>query len=228
MTFCAALDYSWTEASFAVVEKGAGTVFDRSLPLSGKNAAELPVWMNRCLREHKIELQDVSDWTSGTGPGSFTGLRLAASLVAGLCFGRTELRCRGMSSAIGMFMSLPEAASCPSSVALFDGRRGEMLAFGLRHDGARVVPSGFSAVFADSAQAREAIARHGLPFAFQKDIPAIEALLGKDAASQVRPVDRLSAAALASNDPENFGSPVSGLAYLRPAVFVEPKKPRSV
>lgn len=58
---------------------------------------ELPKLINVILNEHSIKIADLEKIVLGSGPGSFTGLRIAYSFVAGLKFNR-ELQIQTFSS----------------------------------------------------------------------------------------------------------------------------------
>ena len=82
MSFDAVLDSAAGVAYLAVFDGGEKR-FSAAAPMRGREAAKLPVWIEGELENHGLKLADISRWTVGAGPGSFTGLRLAAALVAG-------------------------------------------------------------------------------------------------------------------------------------------------
>ena len=90
----AGFDYSWSEASFALADENGTVIFDEFIQLPPRNASGLPSWMEECLKKHGAVFNDITEWSVGIGPGSFTGLRLASSFVMGLAF-RRERRTAG-------------------------------------------------------------------------------------------------------------------------------------
>ena len=107
----AGFDYSCAEAAFAVLDENNQVVFDEYLTLQNRNAAELPLWLESTLADHKLTLNDITEWSVGAGPGSFTGLRLASSFVMGIAFRRNvKRRCVSTASAIASTAKLTDNA----------------------------------------------------------------------------------------------------------------------
>lgn len=55
----------------------------------GAHAERLPGFIQELLEEWSATIDDLDAIVLSAGPGSYTGLRIGASLVKGLCFGRT-------------------------------------------------------------------------------------------------------------------------------------------
>ena len=92
--FKAGFDYSWQEASFAVCDDNGRLLLEECKVFPPRNASGLPGWLSGLLARKGLKPEDISEWSVGCGPGSFTGLRVAASFVMGLGFGR-DIRRRG-------------------------------------------------------------------------------------------------------------------------------------
>ena len=76
-----------------------------------RQAAALAPWLNDLLSSQNLTVRDVTRWTVGSGPGSFTGMRLASALVKGWVYGRTDVRTRCVPTA------LIAAAACTADTA---------------------------------------------------------------------------------------------------------------
>lgn len=227
----AGFDYSWNEASFAVADDAGKIIFDRQFLLPNRDASQLPVWMKACADEFSFGLADIAEWTVGAGPGSFTGLRLASSFVMGLAAGNPNVRTRTASTASAIAASAGiDGASAAKVLALFDGRRNELLAFGLEYCAGKksFVPDGCHSVIAGRDETLELCRSYNAFAALAKDSAAVSAVMGDGFASGVRFAGHISAASLIFSNPGDFSSKLTDLVYLRPAVFVEPKQPRAV
>ncbi len=221
----AGLDYSWKEASFAVADSSGRILLDESLEFPPRNASGLPVWLEQLLGKHGLTLRDISEWSVGTGPGSFTGLRVAASFVLGLTFGKTVRR-RGVSTASAIADSLNLAPSIRRVLVLFDGRRDELLAFGLERDGVFFKPSEFHAVLEKGSPGP--LREYDAFAALEKDAERIREIAGPETVRCLYTVPHVSAAHLITHSQEDFTMPLTMPVYLRPAVFVEPRIPRQM
>lgn len=223
----AGLDYSGAGMAFAVREKGGAVLLDEFFPVNPRVSAGVPLIMQKLLAKTGLEFSDIAEWSVGAGPGSFTGLRLAASFVMGLSCGKTALRTRCVSSA-SMIVS---CASCSANRALvfFDGRKSELLVCELKKD-----PDGFYEENPSPAVVRKpediAPLLEGAPclVASARSHDAVRAVLGGLFAESVCRLERLSALPLIQYKPDDFSRPLTDLFYLRPAVFVEPAKIRII
>lgn len=78
---------------------------------------------SRLLDRAEVRAADLDGVVVGAGPGSFTGVRIAAALAKGLCFAN-DLPLYAYSSLRGVAASVGEAPVC----AVFDARRDEVYA----------------------------------------------------------------------------------------------------
>jgi len=220
----AGFDYSWSEASFALADEKGTVLLEDHILLPPRNASGLPSWMEACLAKQNAHFTDITEWSVGIGPGSFTGLRLASSFVMGLTFRHGGVRSRGVSTAAALAMSASICA--PRVLALFDGRRDELLAFGLRREDAYYVPDGCHKVIgADSISLLDA---YDALVCLAKDEAQIRKIAGDANAEKLHCSEHLKASNLISASPGDFSTTLKDLVYLRPAVFVEPRIPRQL
>lgn len=221
----AGFDYSWQEASFAVGDGEGNLLLEEYRVFPPRDASGLPDWLTGLLAAKNLALEDISEWSVGSGPGSFTGLRVAASLVMGLGFGR-PVRRRGVSTAGAMADSLNLPGELRKALVLFDGHRDELLGFGLNRTPAGFVPSGFHQVL--KRDSLSVLADYEVLIALEKDAPRIREIAGESVFSGLRTVPHIRASCLISNCPDDFSQPLTDPVYLRPAVFVEPRIPRQI
>ncbi len=224
----AGFDYSCGEAAFAVLDKEGKVIIDAFLPLNNRDASGIPLWMEQKLKEKGLDFSDIGEWSTGSGPGSFTGLRIASSFLMGLCFGKTEVKRRTVSSASALAggAALPETAE--TALALYDGRKKEILGYPLKkEDGYFCNHAGDKIrVITRPEQAEELAEEFDAFLILRKDLPALEKVAGEEFARRVSVLEHVPAAELVRFRPGVFDTGLSELAYLRPAVFVEPGKVR--
>ena len=138
----AALDFSCGELSFAVVDDGGRTAASFQVDLPGRDSSSLPVLVGETLEKVGLDYGGIGAWTVGTGPGSFTALRVAAAFVLGAAQGRNQT-VRGIPSACGFEGKTPFGERV---LVLYDGRKHELLGFGLKRSGAFWIPDGWQGV----------------------------------------------------------------------------------
>jgi tRNA threonylcarbamoyladenosine biosynthesis protein TsaB len=72
----------------SVVLSDGITVTERRTDVRGAHAEQMPIFIKELLDEWGIGVADVDCVLLSAGPGSYTGLRIGASIVKGLLFGR--------------------------------------------------------------------------------------------------------------------------------------------
>lgn len=214
MNFHGALDLAGNLAAFALADEAGTILVDETRPMRGREAAALAPWLNELLAAQNLTVRDVTRWTVGSGPGSFTGMRLASALVKGWVYGRNDVRTRCVPTA------LIAAAACTAETAcvLLDGRNREMLLFGVKRSGGGYLPDNFTAVW-NAEQA--AAGMSGLPYGewavFSGEEAAVRKLL-PDAGARLTVCGTYSAVPLLRAELP-FDGDLDKLVYIRPAVF---------
>ena len=216
-----ALDFSWGEASFAMMQGDTLLVRENHL-FSGHDASRLPEWIAQAA-EKGGGIDTIREWTIGAGPGSFSGLRIASAYVMGLAYGKESIKVRGISTASAMAATAFPNEDRPREVlVLFDGKRSEIIGYGvtLAADGYR--QNGFKEIFKNGEELRAAAEGRAV-CALAKDAAALAAF-----EVPVTFISSIHADELIRLQPEDFSIPPTALEYLRAAVFVAPKTPRNI
>ncbi len=225
----AALDTS--SGTTLAIRTDAGVVQD-SLPLMGRdNDRQLATWIVDRLRAADCRPRDVQRWTVGTGPGSFTGIRVGIAFVKGVCTSSGALY-RGLPSSLALAAAAADRAATANRIGvLHDARRGQLILSLYRREQNELQAEGTPqvhtpeqlAAMADQCQAwvtaHAEVARALLPDAMCGALLDVEQIDARKLLTQpswgwpetARDAD-------ASTEP----------VYVRPAVFIAPTAPREV
>lgn len=117
-----ALDAS-TYVGTAAARDGADTLAFGEAAMRGRDAEQLFPLVLDVLGRAGVGLADVGEIVCGAGPGSFTSLRIAASIAKGIAIGR-DIRIRAVSSLCLIVAGQPEATP-GRYLAAIDALRGE-------------------------------------------------------------------------------------------------------
>ena len=219
MKYDAVLD-SFSGTALLAVFDGSGLRFGATVPMRGRDAAKLPVWVESELERRKLKLEDIGRWTVGAGPGSFTGLRLAAALVAGWCYGKTGA-CRAVPGALGVAAA---AGIAPGETlgCLYDGRNRELIHFPVAAAADGTLAPAAEPEILDAAAAERRFAAPEAPRRFAALTAELEALRKLVPQLEIVPVETPDPAAL-QNSAVPFDDDVTRLVYIRPAVYTDPR-----
>jgi tRNA threonylcarbamoyladenosine biosynthesis protein TsaB len=154
-----ALDGSTYAGSVAVIRDGVA-IAERALedvPKPGRGGREelfLPM-VAECLREAEVETRDLARVVCGEGPGSFTSLRVAASIAKGIAVG-AGVPLFSVSSLILIVAGKPAGAGV--WLAALPAMRGEVFVapFEVAADG-RIGQTGEASLIAESALTAEEV-----------------------------------------------------------------------
>jgi tRNA A37 threonylcarbamoyladenosine modification protein TsaB len=184
-----------------------------SCPMHGRDAAELPDFVEAQLAQINLKLSDVKRWTVGSGPGSFTFLRVAAALGAGWAAGNDKIRFRCLPGAPALAKAL-QVADGETVGCIYDGRNKELLCFTVCNNGGKLQPAGEELILTAPA-ALEYFKKNPMRLAA---FPADEAVLKKYLADEV-PLEIITPdlGAIAAA-PGEFDNDADKMCYIRPAV----------
>lgn len=121
--------------------------FFHSEPALQRQAERVLVMVEELLAEARLELGQIEGIAYGEGPGSFTGLRIAAGVTQGLAFARGV----GVVG-VGSLLSLAEESSGERVIACIDAHMGEVY-----HAAYRRAGSGWEEVSAPGLYKPEAV-----------------------------------------------------------------------
>jgi tRNA A37 threonylcarbamoyladenosine modification protein TsaB len=223
LEYSAAIDLSGNEAAFAAVCKESGNIeISNTRPMTGRNSAALTPWMLELINARGIQLEHIAEWTVGSGPGSFTGMRLAAALVAGIAFGNANIKTRCVPTAVALASALKTSPG-DSIAAVFDGRNCEILIFELVNQDGAIIPAGKN----DVLSARDANAffndrKFNHLIALEKDRAAIAKVIDANMMERFKLIEHISPENLIFAQCAEWNNDLTDLVYIRPAVFTGP------
>jgi tRNA threonylcarbamoyladenosine biosynthesis protein TsaB len=137
-----ALDASTYRGTVAVLEQDR-VVVQASAPMRGRDSENLMPAVSKALRDAGGSLEGIDRIVCGGGPGSFTSLRIAASLAKGIAVGRSIPLFAVSSLALivsGNVADGPRGAR--RYLAALDALRGESYVAEFEHDAGAVRPVG--------------------------------------------------------------------------------------
>jgi tRNA threonylcarbamoyladenosine biosynthesis protein TsaB len=216
----AALDTSLA-ASFAIAD-GDRMLANCTLAVRGRNSDEqLVPWLLDTVKELGLELSDIERWTVGTGPGSFSGIRVGISWVLGVC-AATGAAARGVPSSLALACEATKLAVGEQVGVLHDARRKQVILSTYRLGGNGLSATGTPAV----TNLHEIAVEQYAVFVTAQD--AVSELVGSDLGDRLQKVQTVDARRLLRADspwPKEHGTMIASLepVYVRPAVFVKPR-----
>jgi tRNA threonylcarbamoyladenosine biosynthesis protein TsaB len=129
-----ALDASTYQGSVAILD-GATIVAEATAAMRGRDAERLMPAVQAALKSGGLQLADVERIVCGSGPGSFTSLRIAGSIAKGLALGAAKPLFAISSLAL---LVAGNAREPGRYLALLDAMRGEYFAAAFDFDGIRL------------------------------------------------------------------------------------------
>lgn len=220
----AALDLSGNEAVFAVRRHPDKLLINAVKPMRGRTASSLARWVIGLLLDNKLTPGQINCWSVGSGPGSFTGMRLAAAFVTGLTAEKPEVRTRCVPSALALVQheeGFPEGAKI---AALFDGRNQEIIVYGMERCNHEFKHNGETAILNQEAAVEYFNSRTFDGFlALASEKNAIEKIIPPELAEKIVYQTRLNLEALLNADYIPWDNDLTKLVYIRPAVHSQPR-----
>lgn len=216
--YSAVIDPAPDHAAFALLEDDRIITVERR-PMRGRDAAALPVFILETLKNHNVDFSAVKRWTVGSGPGSFTGLRLVSALVSAWSLGKEDVKTRNVPGAVALGAMLKLAPGEKAGV-LYDGRNREVLYFGVEGlPGNDLKPTGETAVL-NAEQAAEFFSSRSERLAmFASESKAIAMVLPENITPES--FEYSDTARLALTQAQDFDNDLTRLVYIRPAVYTQ-------
>ena len=215
--YSAVIDPAPDHAAFALLKDDTVITIERR-PMRGRDAAALPVFILDTLKAHGVDFDSVKRWTVGSGPGSFTGLRLVSALVSAWSLGK-DVSTRNVPGAVALGAMLDLAPGEKAGV-LYDGRNKEVLFFGVEGlPEGDLKPTGETAVL-NAEQAAEFFSSRNERLAmFASESKAITSVL--PAGIVPESFEYSDTARLALTRAQDFDNDLTRLVYIRPAVYTQ-------
>ena len=217
------MDLSGNAARMCIADASGKVLRNGILPMKRRESSHLAEFAAGEIANCGGTLADINLWSVGIGPGSFTGMRLAAALVAGLTHGIVGVKTRGVPTAAAISMAaeknLPENSV---SAVLFDGRNHEILLYCVKR--INNVDEGFGdGVVLNKDQAAEFFAENKFAMLCVQswEAEAVKQILPEAVYREVKPVAEFDLSPLLKSAKE-FDNNLRDLIYIRPAVFTKP------
>lgn len=218
--YSAAIDPAPDKVGFALLRDDE-VITSVNCAMKGRAASALSKFVLDELAKAGVAVQDIERWSVGSGPGSFTGLRQAAALVAGWCFGRENVLRRCVPGAVALAAAAaPEEGEVVSCI--YDGRNKEVLYYNVKFSGGDYIPTDEYGVL-NSIQASEFFdSFSGKAICFASELDAVKKIIPES-------VELLSAVTaapevIAQVKSVDFDNDLTRLVYIRPAVYLTENK----
>ena len=220
MKYSAAIDLSGKFAGFALAENASAKILlSEHKAMQGRSSSALCNWMLELMSKIEVTPTQIDKWTVGSGPGSFTGMRLVAALITGMTMGRNDVKTRCVPSALAL-ANADDLNEGDKVATIFDGRNKEILLFELIKQAGELVPSGKTKVL-NQEQSQEFFAKNPYPqiAALDYDSVNIKAVMPPEKFVKIDWHEHLSFEKLIKCKYKDFDNDLTALVYIRPAVF---------
>ncbi len=214
--YSAAIDPAPDKVGFALLHDEK-VIVSVNCAMKGRAASALSSFVLDELAKAGVAVQDIDRWSVGAGPGSFTGLRQAAALVSGWCFGRDSVLRRCVPGAVAL-----AAAAHPADgdvvTCIYDGRNKEVLYYNVKYSAGDYIPTEEYGVL-NAVQAEEFFsAFQGRAICFSSELEAVKKVVSGDV--KLLTAETAAPEVLAQIKSVAFDNDLTRLVYIRPAVYL--------
>ena len=218
--YSAAIDPAPDKVGFALLRDGE-VVTSVNCAMKGRAASALSKFVLDELAKAGVAVQDIERWSVGAGPGSFTGLRQAAALVSGWCFGKEKVLRRCVPGAVAL-AAAAEPADGEVISCIYDGRNKEILYYNVKFSGGDYIPMDEYGVL-NSLQASEFFATFkGKAICFASELETVRKIVPEKL--ELLTAENSAPEILAQIKSVDFDNDLTRLVYIRPAVYLTENK----
>ena len=217
-----AVDFSGPYVNLAVKKCGdEKVVFTASKLMQRREASAITDFIQSALKEADLELLSIGKFTVGSGPGSFTGMRIAAAWVSGFTFGKKDILCRTVPSAFAIAESC-KLGENENAAIIFDGRNREVILFETARKNGSLIAAGREAIL-NKEQAEKYFTENNFDhfIVVEYDLNAVKLILPDSVIEKLQVVKEVEAANLLNDRLGEFDNDLTRLHYIRPSVVTE-------
>ncbi|MBQ9789313.1 MAG: tRNA (adenosine(37)-N6)-threonylcarbamoyltransferase complex dimerization subunit type 1 TsaB [Lentisphaeria bacterium] len=218
-----AIDFSGPCVDLTVVDGKDGKILlEANKLMQRREASAITEFISNILKDNNLALADVKEFTVGSGPGSFTGMRIAAAWVSGFTFGKKDIRVRTIPSAFALAMS-GKIADGEKTCIIFDGRNREVIVFGVSQKDGKIFADGVEEIL-NKEQAAEFFGKNRFDRCItpEYDERAVKLILPDVIGKTLRIVKTVESKHLLADDLGDFDNDLTKLYYIRPSVANSP------
>jgi len=211
--YSVALDLSGPFTSFSLLDNENGQrLVTKSLLLSNRNNFTFFELFFDALKELNIEIQDISEWFVGVGPGSFTGLRISSSFVLGITYDKSEIVINAIPSALPVAAKTnPESGD--NVAVLYYASRSEILVYCVENKNG-VLQNTDSMIIADKKEINHVLSSFNHIIYLSNKY--IDEILPESIKSECIILDAFPADLLFQKNYNTHGFSINDLIYIRP------------
>lgn len=219
-----AIDFSGPYVNLALAKSDSGEIVATASKLmQRREASAITDFIVQLFKDKNLSLENVGKFTVGSGPGSFTGMRIAAAWVSGFTFGKNDVVCRTVPSAF----AVAESAAIQegeNACIIFDGRNREVIIFGVSRKNGELIATGLEEIL-NQDQAEKFFAENSFSkyLCLEYDLAAIKLIVPAALDSKLSSFEQIEAIHLLQNKTKNFDNDLTGLYYIRPSVVTANK-----
>ncbi len=137
--YYAAIDLSGPFSSFSILNIEDKSLLEtKSMLLNNRNNFSFFSDFFSSLENLNIEIDEISEWFIGIGPGSFTGLRIVSSFVSGITFDKSNVKVKAIPSAFPLAAKINSFTE-DSIAVLYYASREEILIYCIENNNGLLV-----------------------------------------------------------------------------------------
>ncbi len=213
MNLSVAIDFSGNEVALAIINSVNGNlVCNENKIFNGRDSSGIASWILAILKQEDCSLDNINEWTVGTGPGNFSGLRIMSALVSGFLLNKDNVKKRNLPSIFAIAKSFLN--NDESVKVLYNARRNEIAIYEVKQKN-DILSWNKQPIFINTVQEIDEKSKY---IAMEFDKIAITQICGEKFANQVSYLKHFPAQFLLDINKSDWNNNILDLQYLRPPV----------